>query len=201
MSKVPVMPWRVVWGEVMKMYDSSLKSLKDKSTSPRESTPLPKYIAQEKLTSVTLGWGRKEQLPADMYHIRQLRKQSNFKGSFISESLKHFFHTCDIPRSHGHFRGPWTWLTELDGHHKTRREISHCWDILRHHCSGKCELEIEKSIHALLCGCLEGINAKYHGWGPRQKPALQKETFFACAFSACPPSPFTQGNGCLFACM
>ena len=86
---------------------------------------------------------------------------------------------------------PWTWLTELRVITRRGEKISHRWDILRHHFSGKRELEIEKSLHTLLSAYLEGINAKCHGWGPRQKLALQKETVFPSAFFCLPTGLFS----------
>ena len=64
---------------------------------------------------------------------------------------------------------------------------AHFWDVWRHGCSGKPELVTEILVHALPSGCLEGIGARFHGWGLRSRPALQKETFSA---SPClPPFP------------
>lgn len=151
-------------------------------------------------------WGKKRMNESLLKYIisDSLGKKPHCQGSSISKFWDTFFFThmtCqDKIELKGHLRGPWTWLTELDGHHKTwGGAIAHFWDILSH-CSGKYELEIEKFTHVLLSGCLEGINVKNHGWGPRSRPALQKETSFACPFSACPPPLNTQGSKMLI-CM
>ena len=77
---------------------------------------------------------------------------------------------------------------------------AHFWDVWRHCCWGKPELVTEILVHVLPSGCLEGISARFHGWGLKSRPALQKETFSA---SPCVPAfpPFSPTRSQKFLCM